>query len=675
MASPVNSTPLSDQSDTELTVINLDLSGNFTDADVTDTLTFSISGLPTGTGLTFNAVTAVLSGVPTAFDVSASPISAVITCTDGDDNFQNMTVILELEGAGNPEPPDFVVRQDGAGTHTTFAGAIAAASAGDIIEVQANTVGGTQIFTENVDINAKSGASGNEIELRARSGDTIRIRATSAASTVFQIRGGASFWYIHGFASIGHGTWTNAVPWPTVALYPQKHGIRVYNNAHHIDIQDIGTLGSTTDAIYGANNYSANLIGGFGNTDGVHHIRVKNCNFYLQGNNANVGWAGGDWGDLFIMRATNSIVEGNAFVKGGHNALSIFEGKCIVRRNITDNNWISEDTGKSGQRSAAIAGDQAAVSSENILTEFNVFRWGLAAGDTDNPPVCKDQARGGIFRFNTYYGGAAQAIQANRNNGADGSVTQSKWYHYTVINTDSVFRQTQTSDEFNDIYFEQSHINALYQQLGGGDNLSAGVYIYKHDEGDHTGYGTGWKGDEWRGITYEDTTDIEEGYTAFKILLNDDTGAAVTKTVLQATTDWSANFANWDMATVNFVDDSLASVSWDIDAIIAGMVPASPPASVADVEPLTLMDGAGVAATTGTLDDGRFFCLKDTDLDLSYFDEINDYMWIESTRVQIVTLNKATGAVTFTPAATWSDNAEVFADCSGSKVTKRGASQ
>ncbi len=60
----------------------LNVSGNFTDPDL-DILAYSISGLPTGTGLNINAATAVISGTPTDVDAQASPISVTVSATDG----------------------------------------------------------------------------------------------------------------------------------------------------------------------------------------------------------------------------------------------------------------------------------------------------------------------------------------------------------------------------------------------------------------------------------------------------------------------------------------------------------------------------------------------------------------------------------------------------------------
>jgi hypothetical protein len=59
----------------------LDVSANFSDPD--SSLTYSLSGLPAGTGVVINSSTAVISGTPTDADAQASPITVTVSATDG----------------------------------------------------------------------------------------------------------------------------------------------------------------------------------------------------------------------------------------------------------------------------------------------------------------------------------------------------------------------------------------------------------------------------------------------------------------------------------------------------------------------------------------------------------------------------------------------------------------
>jgi len=59
----------------------LDVSANFSDPD--SPLTYSLSGLPAGTGVVINSGTSVISGTPTDADAQASPITVTVLATDG----------------------------------------------------------------------------------------------------------------------------------------------------------------------------------------------------------------------------------------------------------------------------------------------------------------------------------------------------------------------------------------------------------------------------------------------------------------------------------------------------------------------------------------------------------------------------------------------------------------
>jgi len=97
VASPTVATPIADQTNTDLAAVSLDVSDNFSDADVSDTLTYTIkSGLPIGTGFTIDSKTGVFSGTPSAADEAAAPLNVIIRCTDGSGNFNEVSAKFEL---------------------------------------------------------------------------------------------------------------------------------------------------------------------------------------------------------------------------------------------------------------------------------------------------------------------------------------------------------------------------------------------------------------------------------------------------------------------------------------------------------------------------------------------------------------------------------------------------
>lgn len=80
---PVLVSSIGSQAGTEGTAFGpLDVLGNFSDPD-NDPLTFSISGLPVGTGLSIKATTGIISGTPTQADADASPMNVTVIASDG----------------------------------------------------------------------------------------------------------------------------------------------------------------------------------------------------------------------------------------------------------------------------------------------------------------------------------------------------------------------------------------------------------------------------------------------------------------------------------------------------------------------------------------------------------------------------------------------------------------
>ncbi|MFB6287127.1 MAG: Ig-like domain-containing protein [Candidatus Bipolaricaulia bacterium] len=75
------STAISDQTNTEGDSVNLDVSGNFSDPDGSDTLSYSASGLPSG--LSIDGATGVISGTIDSGASQNSPFSVTITAEDG----------------------------------------------------------------------------------------------------------------------------------------------------------------------------------------------------------------------------------------------------------------------------------------------------------------------------------------------------------------------------------------------------------------------------------------------------------------------------------------------------------------------------------------------------------------------------------------------------------------
>lgn len=99
MAQPAVDTPIANQVNLVNDTVNLDVSGNFSDADASDTGTWSyVSGLRNGTGLSFDPNTGELSGTPAAVDLEQDN-TVVLRYTDGGGQTQDVTIVLR----GSPQ--------------------------------------------------------------------------------------------------------------------------------------------------------------------------------------------------------------------------------------------------------------------------------------------------------------------------------------------------------------------------------------------------------------------------------------------------------------------------------------------------------------------------------------------------------------------------------------------
>lgn len=94
MASPTLDTPQANASLTEGDNYSADVLANFSDADKTDSLSFSGTGFPAGSGLAVDPASGVISGTPTAADVAAAPYDVTVQAEDGASNTQSIDVTL-----------------------------------------------------------------------------------------------------------------------------------------------------------------------------------------------------------------------------------------------------------------------------------------------------------------------------------------------------------------------------------------------------------------------------------------------------------------------------------------------------------------------------------------------------------------------------------------------------
>ncbi len=622
-----------------------------------------------------NNYTVTLSRTSSIPEVSNSTLRA----TDPGALFAEDTVQFTiLPGVPIPNPvADYVVSQNGAGDFTNINAALSQGFLvpGDIIEIRADVPGTEQVFTENVLFNNIHGSDGLEIVLRARDGDNIIIKGTGSGTNIRFHVIESSFLIVDGIKQIGANTWSNSLPIATNGTYESTYGVWVESNSTNIEFRNIGEPGGNTDyKIWGANNYSANQFGRFGSPDGCSLLKIDNCWFELQGtNNETTRTESKDWGDLFRQACPQVVIQGGSFAMAGHNTLSIEQGPCIIRDVICDNDWRSKNTGLDGYRACEISTDKANIppsGTGEILCEGSIFRNSFKGAAPSASSASKWQANRGVFRYNQVANARQLGIKNDRNVGADGSVTESKFYHNTFNNVESLLRTSENSTTYTDVHFEYDYVNSLVMNLGAGDVLSADSYIYMTDRSsDLGGFPDAWKGDQWRGLTVDITG------TNFRVRLEGNSGVPQFVSFANLTTTWPQVFSNIDDEVVNFSSPLSTETLWNYATAYAGLTPTNSPPSLTNIEDLTSMVGSGTSQTSGVFEDGRYFILADTDWGLGYFGEQNDQVDIGGTVVRLLTLNKDTGAATWDLPVTWVNGDPVNHAPNGVKATQRGAVQ
>lgn len=659
-----------------------DLDQHMTDADG-HTLYAIMAGdsLPSGVTLRANGDDNAL--VYDGIGAATSGGSHTLTANDLIDT-SSPSSTFDIPITASEAAADIIVRADGGGDHTTINAALAAVATGETIEIQANILGGSQMFTENVLLEASTanGTNGNECVLRGRAGDSIRLQGTgSGADTRFWVKE-TSFWQFKNIKQCGTNMWSiQRPPGNESGQYESQYGIFVQDNSHHLLFEDWGDRTQGNDnKIWGANNFSANMFGFFARHDGCHHIKLKECHFELHGDN-NSGVEGDfDWGDLMRIPAYAWIIEDCTGLQAGHNVFSIEETQGIMRNTISDQDWRPHSTGEDGYRAGEIAMDKSEFTPGNVggsrgdvgdvLIEGCIFRNAYDGGSPNAQAGCKWQARRGVFRYNHIVTTRALGIKADRNAGAEGSVTESCYYHNTLWDCESIWRQGNSQNGYEDLHEEQMHVNFLIVAPGPGDQASVGTSIYWTDKStSYTPHADAWQGSQWRGVTYDNSS--------YEFELRFENNSGTTKyNLADAISAFPSAMINWDEDTVGLSNTTAAATSFVYQTAYDGLKTTTSPSSLTDVEDLTTMVGSGSSATTGTFDNGKYFVLADTDLDLSYFGEENDYVDIGGSVVQLLTLNKDTGVATWDVPITWSGGDGVNHVPGGiAKPTQRGSHQ
>lgn len=190
MAAPTAVGTIAARSDTLLSVITLDTSGYFSDIDAGNSLTYSATGFPTGTGLSINASTGAITGTPTAADLAAS-FDVTVTATDEQNRTQTTTVSFVVSTAPAAAQNYYVNGTTGNDTNNGTSSGTAWRTITRANTVSADATGHVDIWVAPGDyrnqpwVPANAGASDSRrIRLRVNGTGVVNILGPSSGSPI-----------------------------------------------------------------------------------------------------------------------------------------------------------------------------------------------------------------------------------------------------------------------------------------------------------------------------------------------------------------------------------------------------------------------------------------------------------------------------------------------------------
>ena len=414
--------------------------------------------------------------------------TAVIRATDPGALFVEDDVIFTIIPEGILLPPTIIVQANGldGADHATVQAALDVAVAGDIIEIRSNVASTEQQYIETL-LLASNGTDGNEIIIRGRINDKIRI-FSNGGFTLDPLSFG--FWK---FFNLEFGdadlTWLQSDAGRSVS---SSRNLEITGTANHLDFVDCFIWGGS-------------LTGGTGNRTNNNNtfVRFLRCDFDLAGSNNDL-INDDDRGDLMRSESTETIFDECTFAHGGHDMLAGHGAFTVIRGCTSDANWIDKSTGFPGARGMALSagGDNGTFGVWGPqLIEDSVIKNVAPSVDQDRNNMIKLEGTSQIFRGNFGWDCEAGSISAADNPGGFSQVDTIKWhrvYHNTMYNNGSMLRiLRQQAGEDN--WLEMKYKNNICDQMTGLGQQD-GDHIYFDTRNVPTqGYPDGWIGAEFAG--------------------------------------------------------------------------------------------------------------------------------------------------------------------------------
>lgn len=595
-----------------------------------------------------------------------------------------------------PSVPTKIVQQNltpnGATVFNSIQAAIGAAVAGDLIEVRANSAGGTQQFSEGLAFENKHFAS--LVTLRARFGDTIRVdqppsvSRTAADATVYA----RTCLFIKASSRIRfEGRWIfgTDTDWSQSTagnVRNRDQSLLITDGSHHLWFGD----GTQRITFYGGSRWTGNLI-----SQTCYLLKFERCDFTLHGTNHdeyNASNAGSDWGDLFNNGCYQVVMADCTFSLGGHEPISSTGHKQVYRRCTFSGDWRGKGTGFPGSRSAAFIqgwslsrrAPQGARPSDNgpVLVDGCSFKLAGQSVDGYGNDHFKIENGHTILRHcdvtdNQVSGGEAAIETYALDNGSDHALLNwSHVYSYNntafnthgmVVSLPSNYPAPPNAEDLSHWHYRNNLYASLHHSFKATD-WSGAAYrpVFRRTLGaiSNGSFSNGWKGSEIAHNLFQYVG--QSGYDTVEFQSNSGGSATVP---LDDSAQWPAHWHDNRRKAIGFVDvGTFGSRTREGLALDAA---SKLDADFAAVE-LTKTTGSGSNTPNVPVANARFFY---DGWGMSELGETGDVIDVGGQQATIISIDYATGVITVGSPISFASGASVRLVRDGAPVAYKGAMQ